>query len=426
MVSSRPLKTRSSSSIVPRPIVNAIAQAYLGRSDVRMQSNCTIKYNVGCCCCCRCQRTCDGNGASDPLASLACRQRTPGVATSRGVGRPSSSAGRRLVCPSTAWLVLLLSTAFALASCDPVYAAVDGSTYNPEQGSETFKNIAGVGYIILVVFYFFRLLKKRAERATTESLASTAQASKNRAGVGTREGDENDLAGLDGPSSSGSPGSPGSPGLSATTSSRESPADVTVTQCLIGVAQAGTICFGFYLLSRVVDDFFVHQDLPTQYTARNVALLIQSVVRGLVYLVTFIFGANATGLAALAIQMVVDPEGVDRGLDQTPKKKKEPLPKVKVTVRWLPCAAGVLWLTYPSIHPSTHPPISWCQRLLPRAWLLGHRTCISLASPLHLTRTLTLTRTISEVCDGLSRRPSRWDNGRKSDAFPITTNNNKE
>ena len=355
MVSSRPLKTRSSSSIVPRPIVNAIAQAYLGRSDVRMRSNGTIKYNVGCCCCCRCQRTCDGNGASDPLASLACRQRTPGVATSRGVGRPSSSAGRRLACPSTAWLVLLLSTAFALASCDPVYAAVDGSTYNPEQGSETFKNIAGVGYIILVVFYFFRLLKKRAERATTESLASTAQASKNRAGVGTREGDENDLAGLDGPSSSGSPGSPGSPGLSATTSSRESPADVTVTQCLIGVAQAGTICFGFYLLSRVVDDFFVHQDLPTQYTARNVALLIQSVVRGLVYLVTFIFGANATGLAALAIQMVVDPEGVDRGLDQTPKKKKEPLPKVKVTVRWLPCAARVLWLTYPSIHPSTHP-----------------------------------------------------------------------
>lgn len=377
-----------------------------------MRSNGTIKYNVGCC---RCQRTCDGNGASDPLASLACRQRTPGVATSRGVGRPSSSAGRRLACPSTAWLVLLLSTAFALASCDPVYAAVDGSTYNPEQGSETFKNIAGVGYIILVVFYFFWLLKKRAERATTESLASTAQASKNRAGVGTREGDENDLAGLDGPSSSGSPGSPG---LSATTSSRESPADVTVTQCLIGVAQAGTICFGFYLLSRVVDDFFVHQDLPTQYTARNVALLIQSVVRGLVYLVTFIFGANATGLAALAIQMVVDPEGVDRGLDQTPKKKKEPLPKVKVTVRWLPCAARVLWLSYPSIHPS----ISWCQRLLPRAWLLGHRTCISLASPSHLTRTLTLTRTISEVCDGLSRRPSRWDNGRKSDAFPVTTN----
>ena len=387
MVSSRPLKTRSSSSIVPRPIVNAIAQAYLGRSDVRMRSNGTIKYNVGCCCCCRCQRTCDGNGASDPLASLACRQRTPGVSTSRGVGRPSSSAGRRLACPSTAWLVLLLSTAFALASCDPVYAAVDGSTYNPEQGSETFKNIAGVGYIILVVFYFFRLLKKRAERATTESLASTAQASKNRAGVGTREGDENDLAGLDGPSSSGSPGSPG---LSATTSSRESPADVTVTQCLIGVAQAGTICFGFYLLSRVVDDFFVHQDLPTQYTARNVALLIQSVVRGLMYLVTFIFGANATGLAALAIQMVVDPEGVDRGLDQTPKKKKEPLPKVKVTVRWLPCAAGVLWLTNPSIHPPTHPSLgvngschepgcSGTGRVSP-----SHLPPISLASHLHV------------------------------------------
>jgi hypothetical protein len=192
---------------------------------------------------------------------------------------------------------------------------------------------------------------------------------------------------------------------------------------LIGVAQAGTICFGFYLLSRVVDDFFVHQDLPTQYTARNVALLIQSVVRGLVYLVTFIFGANATGLAALAIQMVVDPEGVDRGLDQTPKKKKEPLPKVKVTVRWLPCAARVLWLTYPSIHLLVSTAVA--TSLVARAQDV-HLPQISLASHSHLTRTLTLTRTISEVCDGLSRRPSRWDNGRKSDAFPVTRNNNKE
>lgn len=305
-------------SSVPRRVVISLASAYHGPSDVEMRSNSSKTYNVG-----WCMRVNGGKRTNGPVASRGHRQRTTGVSTSPRVGGPSLLVGRRDAYPSAAWLVALLSTAFVLASCDSVYAAMDGSAYNPEQGSETFKNVAGVGYIILVIFYFFRLLKKRAERATTESLASTAQASKSRKGDGAREGgDGNDLAGLDGPA----------PASSAVSSSREAPDNVTVTQCLIGVAQAGTICFGFYLLSRVVDDYFVHQDLPAQYTARNVALLIQSVVRGLVYLVTFIFGANATGLAALAVQMVVDPEGVDRGLDQAPKRKKEALPKVKVTV----------------------------------------------------------------------------------------------
>jgi hypothetical protein len=236
---------------------------------------------------------------------------------STGTKAPSElPTGQRWRDASPAPLTAAVSIALTTVLCSPVWAAMDAgeSLYNPEQGSETFKNIAGVGYIILVIFYFFRLFKKRAEKAAAEPLASTAL-SKNK----SREGEEamNDLAALDGPAPEG--------GASA------APADVTITQCLIGVAQAGTICFGFYLLSRVVDDYFLHQDLPAQYTARNVTLLIQSVVRGLVYLITFIFGANATGLAALAVQMVVDPEGVDRGLDQRVPKKKEVLPKVKVT-----------------------------------------------------------------------------------------------
>lgn len=205
------------------------------------------------------------------------------------------------------YLPSLILGSSILATCNPVFAAMEAS-YSPEQGSETFKNIAGVGYIILVMFYFFRLFTKRAEKAASEPLASTAQ---NPAAVDQQGMDE--LSALD-----------------KNSEEESTPGDVTVVQCLIGVAQAGTICFLFYLLSKVVDDYFAHQDLPMQYTARNITLLIQSVVRGLVYLITFIFGANATGLAALAIQLVVDPDGVDRGLDQ-PKPKRDILPKVKVT-----------------------------------------------------------------------------------------------
>lgn len=225
----------------------------------------------------------------------------------------------------------VLKGALALAAsgvwASPVGAAVG---YNPEQGSETFKNIAGVGYIILVVFYFFRLFKKRADRATKEAFASTAQAVREKSKGATKTSvTVNDLAALDG---DGDDGVGVGVGVVDASSSQSQSPEVTVTQCLIGVAQAGTICFGFYLLSRFVDDYFVHQELPDQYTARNVTLLIQSVVRGLVYLVTFIFGANATGLAALAVQLVVDPEGVDRGFEgERVVKKREVLPKVKIS-----------------------------------------------------------------------------------------------
>lgn len=67
-----------------------------------------------------------------------------------------------------------------------------------------------------------------------------------------------------------------------------------------GAAQAGIICWFLFQASRGVDAFFDRQSLPdpvTQYTAHNIAVLVQTVSRGLVYLITFIFGANTLGLA---------------------------------------------------------------------------------------------------------------------------------
>ena len=98
-----------------------------------------------------------------------------------------------------------------------------------------------------------------------------------------------------------------------------------------GFAQAAVICYLLSLLSSSVDDFFSRQELPTQYTARNIAILIQTVVRGLAYLATFIFGANAVGLASLGTALVVAPDWVkatERGREVV---KKEKLPDVKVT-----------------------------------------------------------------------------------------------
>lgn len=67
--------------------------------------------------------------------------------------------------------------------------------------------------------------------------------------------------------------------------------------CRSGASQAGAIAYLLFLASSRVDAFFDGQPLPDQYTARNVAVLVQTLCRGFVYLSAFIFAANSLGLA---------------------------------------------------------------------------------------------------------------------------------
>ena len=67
-----------------------------------------------------------------------------------------------------------------------------------------------------------------------------------------------------------------------------------------GALQAGGIAFVLLLAARAVDSFFEGQPMPdaaVNYTAHNVTVLVQTIARGLVYLATFIFSANALGLS---------------------------------------------------------------------------------------------------------------------------------
>jgi len=45
--------------------------------------------------------------------------------------------------------------------------------YDAEKGSETLKVLGGTAYIVLVVIYVLWVLKKRADRATSERISST-------------------------------------------------------------------------------------------------------------------------------------------------------------------------------------------------------------------------------------------------------------
>lgn len=47
--------------------------------------------------------------------------------------------------------------------------ALDDAAYDPSKGAELFTSVAGVGYIGLVLFLLFRLLQRRAQRATSQA-----------------------------------------------------------------------------------------------------------------------------------------------------------------------------------------------------------------------------------------------------------------
>lgn len=80
-----------------------------------------------------------------------------------------------------------------------------------------------------------------------------------------------------------------------------------------GAAQAGVICWALFQVTQLVDGYFALRALPEQYTAHNIAVLVQTVVRGLAYLITFIFGANALGLTGAAVGTVGGEGGLGVG-----------------------------------------------------------------------------------------------------------------
>lgn len=63
-----------------------------------------------------------------------------------------------------------------------------------------------------------------------------------------------------------------------------------------------------YTLCVRIDAFFDGAGLPDGYTQRNIAVTLRTISRGLSYLLTFIYAANAVGLGGLAVQLVFYPD----------------------------------------------------------------------------------------------------------------------
>ena len=61
----------------------------------------------------------------------------------------------------------------------------------------------------------------------------------------------------------------------------------------------------FYSASVKIDDGFSGKALPDDYAIAQITITIRTIVSGLAYLATFVFGANAIGLFLLACKTVV-------------------------------------------------------------------------------------------------------------------------
>lgn len=70
--------------------------------------------------------------------------------------------------------------------------------------------------------------------------------------------------------------------------------------CRSALRLGGFACL-LYLLSTNVDNYFEGQALPNQLTARNITITVRTIVRGLSYLLTFLFAANTIGLTGEAL-----------------------------------------------------------------------------------------------------------------------------
>ena len=187
-------------------------------------------------------------------ARLRARPRAPAVRCCAAQAPAGPPAARRAL----ASLASLAST-----------AALPALAYTPAVDSagvgEVVQTVAGVLFTAAASAFLLRLVRRRASRATNVRLVAAQRASPRRA---------------EGPPPS-------------------------AASCFVGAAFAAVLAVALWTFSGWLDGVFEDAPPSDQYAVRNVSATLRSILTGLSYLATFLFGANAVGLSGLGVQTLL-------------------------------------------------------------------------------------------------------------------------
>ncbi|KAJ3686138.1 hypothetical protein LUZ61_015302 [Rhynchospora tenuis] len=128
--------------------------------------------------------------------------------------------------------------------------------------------------------FLFRALRRRAKRAKELRLRSS----------GLNKAKDPKQVALDNLKAMGAttidPGKPPSP-----------------VQAFLGSIAAGVICLILYKFTTTVEASFSRQAVSDNFSVRQITITIRTIVNGLCYLATFVFGINSAGLMLYALQL---------------------------------------------------------------------------------------------------------------------------
>ncbi|KAJ1690791.1 hypothetical protein LUZ63_014946 [Rhynchospora breviuscula] len=128
--------------------------------------------------------------------------------------------------------------------------------------------------------FLFRALRRRAKRAKELKLRSS----------GLNKAKDPKQVALDNLKAMGAttidPGKPPSP-----------------AQAFLGSIAAGVICLILYKFTTTVEASLSRQAISDNFSVRQITITIRTIVNGLCYLATFVFGINSAGLMLYALQL---------------------------------------------------------------------------------------------------------------------------
>eukprot|EP00899_Mesostigma_viride_P008848 jgi/Mesvir1/17965/Mv22634-RA.1 len=165
----------------------------------------------------------------------------------------------------------------------------------PEPEVSTLEKVIGLGVLIALAILLPGTLRRRMSNARAVDYTSRAQRAADRSSQPAAD-EEN-----------------------------EKPA--TVGGALTGAAIAAVVAYFIWQFTQGVDAKFASQPLSNQYTVRNITITVRTIISGICYLGVFVFGTNAIGLIAYAIQLATN--GPEEPVAKPPAPEKPELPPIK-------------------------------------------------------------------------------------------------